>query len=155
MGFVKKRICSGLFASLAFACASAGAQTAGAEVAALEATAQRGDVPALLALAGMYERGENVERDFLKSNALYCKAAARGNADALFKLGQIYASGREMMRNEGVGALLINKAAELGHERAKELLPYVSRGIGSVLPDCMNEAVAEAPLPPSGSKVRK
>lgn len=131
-------------------CASAAAQPA-ADLAGLEAKAQRGDVPALLMLAGMYERGENVERDYLKSNALYCKAAARGDVEALFKLGQIHASGREMMRNEGVGSLLIHKAAELGHERAKELLPYISRGAGSELPGCMTEPIAEvvaAPLAP-------
>jgi soluble lytic murein transglycosylase-like protein len=145
---------STLFACLAVACASATAQPA-ADVAALEAAAQRGEVPALMALGAMYERGENVERDYLRSNALYCKAAARGDPEALFKLGQIYASGREMMRNEGVGALLINKAAELGHERAKALLPYISRGIGSVLPDCMNEPVAEVVVAPFDSKARK
>src|SRR6266508_984492 len=60
---------------LAVMCASAAAQPA-ADVAALEAAAQRGDVPALMTLAGIYERGENVEQDFTRSNALYCKAAA-------------------------------------------------------------------------------
>ena len=109
----------------------------------LEAAAKRGEVPALMALASLFERGENVERDLTRSNALYCKAAARGNVDAIFRLGQIYASGREMMANEGVGALLINKAAELGSERAKEVLPYISRGVGSVLPSCMHEPVAD------------
>ena len=70
------------------------------DVSALEAAANGGDVPALMILAGMYERGENVERDFTRSNALYCKAAARGDVDAIFRLGQIYASGREMMPNQ-------------------------------------------------------
>ena len=145
-----------LFAWLTVMCAGAAAQPV-ADVAVLEAAAQRGDVPALMMLAGIYERGENVERDYLKSNALYCKAAVRGDADALFKLGQIYASGRGMMRNEGVGSLLINKAAVLGHERARELLPYISRGVGSVLPACMDEPVIAAvvEIPPSGPKVRK
>jgi len=115
----------------------------------LEAAAKRGEVPALMALASLLERGENVERDLARSNALYCKAAARGNVDAIFRLGQIYASGREMMANEGVGALLINKAAELGSERAKEVLPYISRGVGSVLPSCMNEPVADRVTSPA------
>ncbi|MGZ5094699.1 MAG: transglycosylase SLT domain-containing protein, partial [Burkholderiales bacterium] len=134
-------------------CASAAAQSA-PDVAALEAAAQRGDVPALMMLAVIYERGEDVERDLTRSNALYCKAAARGNVDAILKLGQIYASGREMMANEGVGALLINKAAELGSERAREILPYISRGIGSVLPECMKEPIANVVSPPA-PKVRK
>jgi TPR repeat protein len=133
--------------SLAFAfvlvCGHAGAEGV-SDVSSLEAAAKRGEVSALMALAGMYERGENVERDFSRSNALYFTAAGRGNVDAMFKLGQIYASGREMMPNEGVGALLINKAAELGSAPARELLPYISRGVGSVLPPCMNEPIAEA-----------
>jgi soluble lytic murein transglycosylase-like protein len=55
-----------------------------------------------------------------------------------------------MMPNEGVGALLIHMAAELGSERAKEILPYISRGVGSVLPPCMSEPIAPlAPLRPA------
>ena len=104
-GRVFARSCAAL--CLAVMCASAAAQPA-VDVARLEAAAQRGDVPALMTLAGIYERGENVEQDFTRSNALYCKAAARGNVDAILKLGLIYASGREMMPNEGVGALLVN-----------------------------------------------
>src|SRR5205814_7919952 len=86
-------------------CAHAAAEEA-VDVPALEAAAKRGDVPALMTLAAMYERGESVERDWVKSNALYCNAAARGNADAMFRLGQIHAVGREMMPDQGVGALL-------------------------------------------------
>src|SRR4051812_39315466 len=131
-------------AALCFLIASgyAAAQEA-SDVPALEAAAQRGDVPALMTLAVLYERGESVERDFGKSNALWCKAAARGNADAIFRLGQIYGSGRDVLRNEGVASLLMNKAAELGNERAKEILPLISRGVGAVMPACMNEPVAE------------
>ena len=143
--------------SLAFAfalmCGHAAAEEL-ADVSALEAAAKRGDVPALMTLAGMYERGENVERDLTRSNALYCKAAVRGNADAMFRLGQIYGSGREMMPDQGVGALLINKAAELGSERAKEVLPYISRGVGSVLPSCMNEPVADVVASSAGPIVK-
>jgi TPR repeat protein len=122
---------------------SAAAPREAVNVIALEAAAQRGEVPALMRLATLYERGEGVERDLLKSNALWCKAAARGNADALLRMGQIYGSGREVMRNEGVASLLIAKSAELGNERAKEILPLISRGVGSVMPECMNERPAE------------
>jgi soluble lytic murein transglycosylase-like protein len=118
-------------------------QPQAANLPALEAAAQRGEVQALTTLATLYERGESVERDLLRSNALWCKAAARGNADALLRMGQIYGSGREVMRNEGVASLLIAKAAELGNERAREILPLVSRGVGSVMPACMNEPIAE------------
>jgi soluble lytic murein transglycosylase-like protein len=123
------------------ATAAASAQPA-ADVAALEAAAQRGDAAALTTLAEKYRRGDEVTRDIQKSNALYCKAAARGNLDALLELGLIYASGREMRANEGVGALLINMAAERGSERAQEILPYISRGIGNAIPACMSEELA-------------
>ncbi|HKA41913.1 MAG TPA: transglycosylase SLT domain-containing protein [Burkholderiales bacterium] len=139
---------------LALLCGNAAAQPS-ADIAALEAAAQRGDVQALLTLAAKYERGEDVAQDFLKSNALYCKAAARGNADAILRLGQIYSSGREMIPNEGVGALLINMAAEMGNERAKEILPYISRGVGSVVPPCMNEPLAPVAPIRSGSAARR
>jgi len=122
---------------------AAAAPREAANLPALEAAAQRGDVPALITLAAVYERGEGVERNLLKSNALWCKAAVRGNAAALLRMGQIYGSGREVMRNEGVASLLIAKAAELGNERAKEILSLISRGVGSVMPECMNERLPE------------
>jgi len=131
--------------ALALLCAHAAAEQPAVDVSALEAAAKRGDVPSLMALASMYERGEGVEKDWARSNVLYCKAAARGNADAMFRLGQIYSVGHEMMPNQGVGALLVNRAAEMGSERARELLPYISRGVGSELPSCLQEAVAQVP----------
>ena len=79
--------------SLAFAlvlgCGYAAAEEVLPDVSALETAAKRGDVPALMTLAVMYERGDKVERDFGKSNAHYCKAAARGNVDAMLRLAQI------------------------------------------------------------------
>jgi soluble lytic murein transglycosylase-like protein len=139
---------------LALGCTGAVAQQT-ADVEALEAEAQHGDVTALLALAEKYKRGEEVTRDIPKSNALYCKAAARGNVDAILELGLIHASGREMMSNEGVGALLINMAAERGSERAKEILPYISRGVGSMIPACMSEKIAALAESRAAPAVRK
>ncbi|MCE9638921.1 MAG: transglycosylase SLT domain-containing protein [Betaproteobacteria bacterium] len=128
---------------LALVCADAVAQPV-ATIETLEAAAKRGDVAALFTLAEKYKRGDEVTRDIPRSNLLYCKAAARGNVDALLELGLIHASGREMMANEGVGALLINMAAERGSERAKEILPYISRGVGSMVPACFSEETAIA-----------
>ncbi len=124
-------------------CAVAAAQPA-PDIATLDAAARRNDATALLALAEAYKRGEAVERDIAKSNALYCKAAGRGNVEAILELGLIHSSGREMKSNEGVGALLINMAAERDSERAKEILPYISRGVGSVIPPCMSEEMVAA-----------
>ena len=117
-----------------------------ADVEAVEAAAQRGEVRALVALASKYERGEGVARDFARSNELYCKAAARDDPEALLKLGVIYAIGRGVLADEGVAALLIGKAAGLGHERAQQLLEHVSRRTDSVMPACLNEPVAVPPV---------
>jgi hypothetical protein len=136
---------------LAMFCGSAAAQP-GPEMEALEKASQRGDVKAIMTLADKYKRGEGIERDTAKSNALYCKAAARGNVDAILELGLIYASGREMLPNEGVGALLINMAAERGSERAKEILPYISRGVGSIVPACMTEPIPDLVRLPAARK---
>ena len=85
-------------ALLCFALASSGALAQPAtDLEMLEAAAQRGDVTALVRLAAKYERGEDVARDFAKSNELYCKAAVRGDTDALVKLGIIYSIGRGVM----------------------------------------------------------
>ena len=136
----------GLALCLALICAGALAQPA-ADMATLETAAQRGDVRALVVLASKYERGENVQRDFLKSNELYCKAAARGDAEALLKMGVIYSIGRGVLADEGVAALLLGKSAELGNERARQLLEHVSRRTGSVPPACLAEPIAEAAEP--------
>ncbi len=117
-----------------------------AEIAALEAAARRGDAGAMVTLASKLERGENVERDFIRSNELYCKAAARGDAEALLKLGLIYSIGRAVLANEAVAARLINRAAEMGNERAKELLEYVGRGFGGADPACLHEKIEPPPV---------
>ena len=126
-----------------------------ADVEALEAAAQRGEVRALVTLASKYERGENVARDFARSNELYCRAAARDDPEALLKLGVVYSIGRGVLADEGVAALLIGKAAEQGHERAQQLLAHVSRRADSVMPACLTEPVAAPAGSPSGPVVRK
>ena len=131
-----------IIAAVGWLVSAAAFAQAGADLASLEAAAQRGDATALYTLAEKYRRGDEITRDIQKSNALYCKAAARGNVDALLELGLIHASGREMIANQGVGSLLVNMAAERGSERAKEILPYISSGTGSMIPACMSEELA-------------
>lgn len=131
---------------LVLGCTNAGAQPA-PEVEALEAAAQRGDVQAMLTLASKLERGENVERNFAKSNELYCKAAARGDTEALLKMSIIYSIGRGVLADEGVAVLLMEKAADLGNASAKQLLQFVSGRTSSVLPACLSELAATAYSP--------
>lgn len=74
---------------------------------ALEAGVKQGDVKAMLRLAQAYELGEGVEKNFPKSNFLYCSAAQLGDVQAQFKLGWIYANGRALSRDVEVAAGLL------------------------------------------------
>lgn len=112
----------------------------------LEAGALRGDPQALYQLAVHYERGELLPRDFLKSNELYCKSAARGESEAYLKLGIIYSIGRGVLADEGIAALLLSKAVDLGNERARDLLQHLSRRANSALPACLNEPPPPPPV---------
>jgi soluble lytic murein transglycosylase-like protein len=138
---------------LALICVGAIAQPA-ADIETLEAAVQRGELQAMVQLASRYERGENVQRDFIRANELYCKAAARGDSEALLKLGIIYSIGRGVPADEGVAALLVGKAAELGNESAKRLIQFAGRPTDSVLPACLSEAVGPR-LPSTLSAARK
>ncbi len=100
------------------------------------------DVAALKLLAAQYERGEGVVQNFEKSNALYCRAAARGDTEAMIQLGLIYTNGRAVPTDEGIAALLFDKAAQLGNARAQQLLDYVPRNPVSRLPACMDFPVS-------------
>jgi len=125
-------------ACLALACGAAAAEPI-AGVRALEAVARYGDVQALVQLAANYERGEGVEKDFVKSRQLYCQASARGDAVAQVRLGVMYLSGREVEPDEGVAALLFSRAAEQGNEQAQKLLKHVSLRPDSVMPECLDQ----------------
>ena len=124
---------------LALMSTSAVAQPA-ADIETLETAVQRGDLQAMVQLASRYERGENVQRDFVRANELYCKAAAHGDSEALLKLGIIYSIGRGVPADQGIAALLVGKAAELGNESAKRLIQFAGQPTDSVLPACLSEA---------------
>ena len=125
-------------ACLALACGGAAAEPI-VGVRALETVARYGDAQALVQLAAIYERGEGVVQDSVKSRQLYCQASARGDAVAQVKLGLMYLNGGEVQPDEGVAALLLNKAAEQGNEQAKKLLKYASWQSDSVMPECVDE----------------
>ena len=126
-----------------------------ADIEALQSAARRGDVQALVTLASKFERGENMPRDFARSNEMYCQAAARGDSVALLKLGIIYSIGREVQADEGIAAVLIGKAAEQGNERAQELIQHVSRRTDTVMPACLSQPVPALVESPSAPVVRK
>lgn len=91
----------------------------------------------LTRLAQRYEHAEGVEKDFVKANQLYCRAAKAGHAEAQFRLGWIYANGRGVSRDDGVAAVLFVMAAEQGHDYARRLLQYVRAQPNTQLPPCL------------------
>ncbi len=95
------------------------------------------DPAGLTRLAQRYEHAEGLPRSFAKANALYCRAAKAGYAEAQFRLGWIYANGRGVPRDDGIAAVLFVMAADQGHEYARRLLRYVHAQPNTELPSCL------------------
>jgi len=90
------------------------------------------------------EHGEGVAKDVVKAMAIYCDAARRGDAQAQFNLGWIYANGRGVVRDDGIAAQLFQMAANSGHPQAANMLRLVGAPASKVL-DCLREnPVADA-----------
>jgi soluble lytic murein transglycosylase-like protein len=94
------------------------------------------DVAGQLARAIAYEHGEGIPKDQRLAAALYCEAAIRGNAEAAFRLGWMYANGRGVGRDDGTAAALYDLAAERGHAFAAKARARFADAHG-LLPDCM------------------
>ncbi len=90
----------------------------------------------LTAEAVRYEFGEGIGRDYAMAADLYCRSARRGDADAAYRLGWMYANGRGMLRDDRIATGLFRYAAERSHEYAKRMLDHVNDA-EAVLPDCM------------------
>jgi TPR repeat protein len=60
------------------------------------------------------KRGNDAE-----SLALYRKAASAGNAEAQYRLGEIYAAGRGVPQNNSQAYIWLSLAANAGHAGAK------------------------------------
>jgi hypothetical protein len=105
--------------------------------------------------------------DPLRAAALYCEAARRGDAEAQYRLGWMYANGRGVARDDPVATSLLALAAEHGHAAAATALKFVNAERGH-LPDCMlpdEPVVSVAPreeesdpfadLPPEKQKIAR
>jgi soluble lytic murein transglycosylase-like protein len=80
------------------------------------------DVKDLTAWGRRYERGVGVEQDTQKAVRLYCRAAAQGDRDAKFYLGQTLAFGRGIERDAELAAAWLHAAAEQGDSRSRSML---------------------------------
>ncbi|HYN77957.1 MAG TPA: transglycosylase SLT domain-containing protein [Lamprocystis sp. (in: g-proteobacteria)] len=99
----------------------------------------------LLALAARYENGDGVDQNTRKAVQLYCKAAAKGELRAAVQLGQIYAFGRGIYRDQELAAAWFQQAAGKQDLIALNLLKVLKV---DRKPKREAECLLEPPLPP-------
>ncbi len=80
------------------------------------------DARALAQWGRRYEHGEGVDLDLDRAVRLYCRAAAKGSAEAHYHLGYMYAIGRGSERNDELAAAWFYKAAQQKDPHAKRML---------------------------------
>lgn len=79
-----------------------------------------------------------------------CQAARNGDARAYYAMGWLYANGRGVRKDLVLATALLNKAAESGHARAREILEVMPRvSQAPALPDCLTRQ----PEPPPAEEV--
>jgi hypothetical protein len=87
-----------------------------------EKVAASNDARHLTAWGRRYERGVGIGRDAMKAVHLYCKAARKGDAEARYQLGKIYAFGTGVKRDRELGAAWLYQAYQAKHAKAGNLL---------------------------------
>lgn len=137
-------------ATLAFACAAGwlAPGIAHASGTVVDDPAQRNR--ALTERGIRYEHAEGAERNFARAHDLYCAAARADHADALVRLGWMYANGRGVARDDSYANTLFRRAAALGHDLAARLAGAI-RGSEEKLPACMTPPPALAETPPAAT----
>ena len=80
------------------------------------------DAQMLTAWGRRYERGVGVGQDTQKAVRLYCQAARKGDVNAKYYLGQIYAFGGGIEKDRELAAAWFYEAAQGKHPRAGGLL---------------------------------
>jgi soluble lytic murein transglycosylase-like protein len=84
-------------------------------------------------------KGVNGVNNYTEAAAQYCKAARDSNdANAAFALGWMYVNGRGVEKDENVAALFFTKAANQGHESAKNWLATTKgNALQAAQPKCL------------------
>ena len=77
---------------------------------------------------------------------LYCEASRYGSAEAVYRLGMLYAFGRGVPQNRDYAANLFGIAAVNGHFEAQKMLETIEIKT-SDMPPCVTEAVAPEHAP--------
>ncbi len=75
--------------------------------------------------ARRYQHGEGVPRDLDNAIRLYCKAALKGDTDAQYYLGYMYANGTGVRRDEELAAAWLHLAAAKDDPQSKRILSHL------------------------------
>jgi len=98
-------------------------------------------VQAMLELGHAAEIGRGQSRSLIRAAMLYCDAAAQGSAEAYFRLGRMYLTGKGVAVDVPTAATLLSIAAGNGHTRAARLLE--AAGVGTErFPECLTNPEA-------------
>ena len=96
--------------------------------------AEQGDVQGMIRLAGLYQKGEGVERDVRQAAQLYRRAAQTGNAEAQFSLGNLYLMGEGVPQDDEWALSFYRLAAKQGHALAYKNMRELYRAGGMEAP---------------------
>lgn len=134
----------GNFKRVLFAVLIIAANSARAELSHLELKVFENEPPVIAALlkrAVLAERDvQNVEGEW-QAAKLYCEASRYGSAEAQFRLGMLYATGKGVPANRDLAASLFVMASGHGHYEAQKMLETLELTAGD-LPLCVLAAVA-------------
>ena len=118
------------------------------------------DPQMLTAWGRRYERGVGVSQDTKKAVRLFCKAARKGDVEAKYYLGQIYAFGRGIEQDKELAAAWFYEAAQGKDRRAAGLLKLLKvkgkpkRRATCPLGTGSGSRIASRPHPASGEIAR-
>jgi len=105
----------------------------------------------LLEKAVASERSQRDLQGEWKAAGLYCEASRLGSAEAQYRLGMLYAFGRGVPKDRGLGASLFSVAASQGHFEAQKMLETINYTT-TQLPHCVMGAVLPEKGTPSFAK---
>lgn len=97
----------------------------------------------LAELGRAHEHGEGVSRDPARAALLYCEAVRLGDVEATFALGWMFANGRGLARSDERATYLFRRAAERGHDHARQMLRY-TEGETVEMPECLAPRASDA-----------
>jgi len=106
-------------------------------------------------IADLLKRAVSAERDLQNAEGewqaakLYCEASRYGSAEAQFRLGMLYATGKGVPANRDLAASLFVVASSHGHFEAQKMLETLELTAGD-LPPCVLSAVAPEKAPAKG-----